>query len=325
MLKDGITYLCFAVSEKKTAICFSFLDEIRLKFCGTYDHDLIAKAMAYSTSFLDFKRVLKEEMSRFGRIEHADNKIAEVSEKIELVKDTMKSNISKLWERDSQIEDLLEKTELLETESQTLKVNTKKLASKFWWKNFKIWVIIIVVVIVLTWLIFSLICGFRFQCITGSGGTHNSCLHESSSILYNGHRYNLSQLQKEPSCVIPHIVRTDGVSILTSCSGDPLRLTPEHLVSSAGRWVAAAMLRKGDALVGEGGASCHVLSVSHENDQLYFGLNCLHSSIVSANGVEVSTFGRYHIIPSLWIQIMSRIVGLQRASSWGDHIVNTFF
>jgi vesicle-associated membrane protein 7 len=153
MLKDGLTYLCFATAEKKTAVCFSFLDEIRLRFLGTYETDQIAKAMAYSTSFLDFKRVLKDEMIKWSAVEFSDAKIENVSRKIDKVKDTMKvrflkvffynskflkkGNIDKLWERDSQIEDLLEKTELLETETKTFKTNTNKLASHFWWKNCK--------------------------------------------------------------------------------------------------------------------------------------------------------------------------------------------
>ena len=74
MLKDGITYLCFATADKKTAVCFSFLDEIRLKFCGTFEQDVIAKAMAYSTTFLDFKRILKEEMIKWSQVEHSDAK-----------------------------------------------------------------------------------------------------------------------------------------------------------------------------------------------------------------------------------------------------------
>ncbi len=74
MLKDGLTYLCFATADKKTAVCFSFLDEIRLKFCGSFEQDLVAKAMAYSTSFLDFKRILKEEMQRWSQVEHSDQK-----------------------------------------------------------------------------------------------------------------------------------------------------------------------------------------------------------------------------------------------------------
>jgi vesicle-associated membrane protein 7 len=216
MLRDGLTYLCFATAEKKTAVCFSFLDEIRLKFLGTYDMDVIAKAMAYSTSFLDFKRVLKEEMAKWGAVEFSDAKIENVSRKIDKVKDTMKGNIDKLWERDSQIEDLLEKTELLETESQTFKTNTKKLASHFWWKNFKIWLIIIIVLLVLGWLIASLICGFQFQCLKhGSngqaGGTHTSCFHVDSHISVHGRKFlSMAELQDKSECYIPHVFEAKG-------------------------------------------------------------------------------------------------------------------
>jgi hypothetical protein len=301
-------------------VCFGFLDEIRLRFCGTYEEDIIAKAMAYSTSFLDFKRVLKEEMIRFGKIEHADNKIAEASSKIELVKNTMKSNIDKLWERDSQIEDLLEKTELLETESSSLKVNSKKLATKFWWKNFKIWVIIIVVLIVVAWLVSSLLCGFRYQCL-------KKCFHSDSVISLKGKHYSLKELQQGQECVIPHIVESMGVTVTTSCGGAALRLTKDHLVSTMEGWRQAGALQVGDVLFGNSAKTriCKVVSViAEQTSQQYFGLNCPDSEVL-ADGILVSTFGHLHVLPALWMKYASAVVGIEKASAWGDRIADVFF
>ncbi len=170
--------------------------------------DLIAKAMAYSTSFLDFKRILKDEMAKWGAVEFSDAKIENVSRKIDKVKDTMKGNIDKLWERDSQIEDLLEKTELLETETKTFKTNTNKLAAHFWWKNFKIWAIIIVVLIVLTWLIASLICGFKFECLKSGGG---KCFHIDSHVTVQGRQFmSLEEVRTHSGCHVPHVFEAKG-------------------------------------------------------------------------------------------------------------------
>ena len=325
MLKDGITYLCFATSDKKTSVCFSFLDEIRLRFRGTYEEDLIAKAMAYSTSFLDFKRILKEEMIRFGNIEFADNKTAEVSRKIDGVRNTMKNNIDKLWERDSEIEDLLEKTELLDIESSSLKVSSGKLKNKIWWKNVKVWVIIIVISIIAIWLIASLACGFKFQCL-------KKCFHEKSLISIRGKEYSFLELQSsssESGCVVPHVVQAKGVAIFTDCKTkrNPLIVTRDHLVATENGWQEAGTLSLGSVIFGSLDYSqrCRVIAVKVQVvSERYFGLNCPHSTVL-ANGFVTSTFARLHQIPAFWMRHMSAWVGIHRASAWGDSLANVYY
>ena len=95
----------------------------------------------------------------------ADNKIAEVNDKVEATKQVMKDNVQKVIERGDNIETLIEKTDILVQTSDSFRVNTKTLKQKIWWKNVKIWIILIIVVLVLFWLIFSLACGFKFQCL----------------------------------------------------------------------------------------------------------------------------------------------------------------
>ncbi len=237
----------------------------------------------------------------------------------------MKSNIDKLWERDSQIEDLLEKTELLETETKVFKTNTGKLASKFWWKNFKIWVIIIVVVIVLVWLIASLICGFRFQCLTKAG----KCFHVDSLVNVEGKSYNLEGLRSLSECLVPHVVEARGVSVATTCGTRLLRLTADHLVLTATRgFREAGSLVAGELLYGDAAKQrmCKVVSVTAESvTQSYFGLNCpTADSLVVADGVLVSTFGHLHHLPAMWIKYASKILGLQRASRIGELVSNIY-
>lgn len=49
--------------------------------------------------------------------------------------------------------------------SDSFRVNTQTLERKLWWKNFKVWIVLILVILVLVWLIFSLACGFDFSCL----------------------------------------------------------------------------------------------------------------------------------------------------------------
>ena len=53
--------------------------------------------------------------------------------------------------------------------------------------------------------------------------------------------------------------------------------------------------------------------------QTYFGLNCLES-IVLANGIKTSTFGRFHAVPATWMSWAGRALGADRASRYGDAI-----
>jgi hypothetical protein len=51
------------------------------------------------------------------------------------------------------------------------------------------------------------------------------------------------------------------------------------------------------------------------------GLNC-YESVVVANGVKSSTFEDHHTVPALWMKWVASVVGLRRASQWGDWLSN---
>jgi vesicle-associated membrane protein 7 len=321
MVKDNVTYLCFAAKEHKTAVCFAFLDEIYKRFNATFEPQQIEGAMAYSPQFEEFARTVELEMNRFGHMQFADNKIAEVNEKVEATKQVMKDNVQKVIDRGDDIDSLIEKTDILVQKSESFKVNTKTLKTKIWWKNVKIWVILIVVIIFLVWLILSFACGFDMACFRG--GT--ACFHESTQLTYNGKSYSMQELEKSTECRIPHVVTEDGLSITTSCGPTPLRLTKDHLVSSEihGKvhFVRAGTLTPGSIIFSdvERQTRCSVTSIAQETGQKYFGMNCLES-IVLADNVLCSTFGNFHVIPAVYMKWMGNVVGVHTASRIGDHV-----
>jgi vesicle-associated membrane protein 7 len=323
MVKEGVTFLCFATKEHKTAVCFAFLDEISKRFKATYDQGQIESALAYSPQFEEFARVVEQEMNRFGHMKFADNKIAEVNEKVEATKNVMKENVQKVIERGDNIETLIEKTDILVQKSDSFRVNTKTLERNLWWKNVKIWIILILVVLFLIWLIFSLACGFDFACLRG--GTQ--CIHQSASITYRGRSYTYETIESSGECRIPHTVHSDGLRIATTCGSAPLRLTPDHLVvtklHNGNGFVPASALAVGDTLFADflHQRPCHVLSIAHETDQTYFGLNCLESVVVADN-VLVSTFGKYHRVPALFMSYAGHLLGIDRASRIGDALAS---
>jgi len=144
-------------------------------------------------------------------------------------------------------------------------------------------------------------------------------------IEYADEKHTLSSLQKEGSvCAVPHVFADDGVKIHTSCKGmGPLRLTADHLVYTQKGLVTASSIVVGDFVYSDLEESnfCEVTEVQRELGETYFGLSC-EDSVVLANGFKTSTFGNTHTLPALWMKVASKVVGVHRATAWGEKIVS---
>lgn len=163
-----------------------------------------------------------------------------------------------------------------------------------------------------------------FPPTSGPSGGSNTCFHTSSIITYKGKAHTLEDLRRNLECAIPHTVLRRGLAITTTCSPLAVRVTDGHLLESPSGFVRADSIQAGDILVSGESPSCRVLSVIREHaDQPYFGLNCLES-VVTVAGVRASTFGNFHLIPSLWMRYAGRIFGIKIASNIGDAFANIF-
>jgi hypothetical protein len=147
---------------------------------------------------------------------------------------------------------------------------------------------------------------------------------------YKGKEYTYDQLKNgvEAECVIPHTVTKRGLVVSTSC-GHTLRVTNKHLLLTDDKgYITAENLVAGEhtVLAGtEGAEMCEVTSVEAESaDQQYFGLNCLHSE-VTANNLQVSTFGDYHTVPAWYMYLAGNVFGIQKASDFGDFMAHQFY
>lgn len=150
------------------------------------------------------------------------------------------------------------------------------------------------------------------------------CFHENTTITYNNHQFSLAQLQNHAECHIPHIVNAVGTVLTAKCGGETkiLRVTPGHLVYTQRGLQAAGDLTSKDTMYADHSEthSCQVVSIMRDNKEAkYFGLNCFTSEVL-ADGLKVSCFEKLHSIPSFWMSIMGRILGIKRASAIGDHI-----
>jgi hypothetical protein len=143
-------------------------------------------------------------------------------------------------------------------------------------------------------------------------------------ITYGQEQLSMAQLENHDECAIPHVVTEQGLIITARCAAETkvLRLTAGHLVYTKRGLQAAKDVTTLDVLFSDLDEknSCSVVSITREPAaERYFGLNC-HSSQVLASGIKSSTFEKLHAIPSFWMAIMGRILGIKQASRIGDHI-----
>jgi len=132
----------------------------------------------------------------------------------------------------------------------------------------------------------------------------------------------MAELKYSPLCAIPHIVKSNGVKISTTCPGH-LRLTHEHLVYTPAGLVAVGTIKVGDFLFSDMNEKvlCEVTMVEEEYAQTYFGLNCEDSEVL-ASGYKTSTFGIFHAVPAMWMKYGSKILGVHTASALGDSVAS---
>jgi hypothetical protein len=155
---------------------------------------------------------------------------------------------------------------------------------------------------------------------SGSG----TCFHEETTITYKGASMTLPDLEKHTECAIPHIVSAVGSIVTANCGGETkvLRLTSGHLVYTQRGLQPAGDLTKDDVLFSDIAEQhqCQIVIVEKEKTvQKYFGLNCYESQVL-ASGLKSSTFEKLHSVPSFWMAIMGRVLGIKRASQYGDYI-----
>jgi len=65
--------------------------------------------------------------------------------------------------RGEKIELLVDKSEALNDSAKKFQRSSRALKNVMWWKNVKMWLLIIAIVAVLIWLISSFVCGFDYS------------------------------------------------------------------------------------------------------------------------------------------------------------------
>lgn len=129
----GSVFFCLTDAGMQARVAFAFLDDIKSRW---------GSGSAPSA----FKDTLRDRMGYYSR--PGADKITEVQAKVAEVKDVMLENIDALLKRGDQLETLDKKAEGLKQGAKDFKTRATDLARSMWWKNVKIWIIIIVIIIV---------------------------------------------------------------------------------------------------------------------------------------------------------------------------------
>ncbi|XP_028825134.1 vesicle-associated membrane protein 3-like [Denticeps clupeoides] len=86
----------------------------------------------------------------------SNRRLQQTQAQVDEVVDIMRVNVDKVLERDQKLSDLEDRAGDLQAGASQFETNAAKLKRKYWWKNCKMWailiaVIVIIVVIIIIW------------------------------------------------------------------------------------------------------------------------------------------------------------------------------
>ncbi|KAJ3056226.1 Vesicle-associated membrane protein [Rhizophlyctis rosea] len=154
--RDGIIYLCLADDTFGRRVPFAFLEDIARRFENHYG-ERAHSAIAYGLN--EFSKTIAQLMEFYSSNPGSD-KLRQVQGEIDQVKDVMVHNIEKVLERGERIDILVDKTDNLNQASFAFKKRSTALRRAMWWKNTKLMVILVAVIIFLIYFLISTHCGF---------------------------------------------------------------------------------------------------------------------------------------------------------------------
>ncbi|XP_019173768.1 PREDICTED: vesicle-associated membrane protein 711-like [Ipomoea nil] len=152
---DGLTVLCMADDVAGRRIPFAFLEDIHQRFVKTYGRAVLT-AQAYAMNN-EFSRVLSQQIEYYSKDPNAD-RINRIKGEISQVRDVMIENIDKVLERGDRLELLVDKTENMQGNTFRFRKQARQFRSTVWWRNVKLIVAVIVVLLVIGYAVLAFIC-----------------------------------------------------------------------------------------------------------------------------------------------------------------------
>jgi len=159
MRVGDLVILALADGNFPRRIAFAFLKDIHDRFKDEYGGNW-QTGMAFE--FNEFSRVLSRQAEFFSHDERAD-KLSAMKVKLDETKDIMVRNIDSLLDRGEKLEDIVQKTEMMQTDSFQFQKSSKTLKWTMIRKNIILLCVILLIIFVAIVLIVWIGCGLTFQ------------------------------------------------------------------------------------------------------------------------------------------------------------------
>lgn len=163
----GLTYLVIAESSLGRNIPFGYLVTIKQRFLAQYEPTSTDFGALPAYGAAAFNGTLKALMVEQGTTEAGKaNAMRTVQSEIAGVREIMTENIERVLERGERIDLLVDKTDRLGGSAQDFRVRSRGLRRRMWWKNVKLMVMLVFVVLFLLYLFIGFGCGLPGECFS---------------------------------------------------------------------------------------------------------------------------------------------------------------
>ncbi|PYH99399.1 synaptobrevin-like protein Sybl1 [Aspergillus ellipticus CBS 707.79] len=154
-----LSYIVVATAEQGRRIPFAFLLEIKRKFLAAYTSSSTDFSALPAYGCAAFNNDLRALLQTFNTAPPADS-LASARKEIDSVRDIMTENIERVLERGERIDLLVDKTDRLGGSAHDFRVRSRGLRRRMWWKNVKLVVLLVFVLLFLVYFFVGLGCGF---------------------------------------------------------------------------------------------------------------------------------------------------------------------
>jgi len=154
---NRIIYLCIADDDVERSRAFAFLNDIKERFQNTYGQRA-QNALPFAMNS-DFSIVLATQMKAYLEKNPSEQKVQRMQGEVEDLKSIMVRNIDSLAARGERLELLIDRSSNLEAGSVAFRNSGRKLSTTLCWKNAKITIILISVLMLLIFIIVTASCG----------------------------------------------------------------------------------------------------------------------------------------------------------------------
>eukprot|EP00283_Hemiselmis_rufescens_P017985 CAMPEP_0173438040 /NCGR_PEP_ID=MMETSP1357-20121228/19226_1 /TAXON_ID=77926 /ORGANISM="Hemiselmis rufescens, Strain PCC563" /LENGTH=230 /DNA_ID=CAMNT_0014403287 /DNA_START=6 /DNA_END=698 /DNA_ORIENTATION=- len=148
-------FIVFVAQDYPERTAFELLRQIRKEFTDKEASDA-DKATENSLSKA-CKKWMAAVCTKYDDV-GAVNKVAGVQAQVDDVKITMEDNVQNMLKQHEKLEDLEDRADTMRTEASKFKKGAGQLASKMWWQNCRLWMIIIVVAVIILMIIIFSVC-----------------------------------------------------------------------------------------------------------------------------------------------------------------------